>query len=92
MWSPAIKISAEGGGFPAITVDSLDHVHLVWQEGYYTWWDGTKWSIPDKIIDGNIPAIAVDSKDNIHTLWMVSKLDEEGKVQDDFFHMIGTIK
>jgi hypothetical protein len=97
MWSPAvkIKISTKEGGPPAIAIDSLDRVHLVWSGGYggyYARWDGTKWSTPVKIIDGNIPAVAVDSKDNIHTLWLVSKHDEEGKIQEDFFHMIGTIK
>jgi len=94
MWSPAIKISAEGGGFPAIAIDSLDRVHLVWQEGYYVQWDGTKWLPTQRIIDGNmpaIPAIAVDSKDNIHVLWSIGTGTRQ-KTKEDLFHMIGTIK
>ena len=96
IWSSAVEISTEGCGFPAIAVDSLDRVHLVWQEGYYTQWDGTKWSTPSKIIEGTmpvIPAIAVDSKDNIHVLWSIGTGDPQKKeTKEDLFHMIGTIK
>ncbi len=67
-----------GGGnksFPALAVDSLDVLHLVWQDAnqatYYTR-KTTSWQTPEWVASyATTPAIAVDGNDHVHVVYGV---------------------
>jgi hypothetical protein len=85
IWLPAKRLTFNSGGSsqPAITVDSNDHIHVVWsdntlvnQELFYkkSTDGGATWTTKRLTFnsDGSYsPAVAVDTNDHIHVVWEV---------------------
>ena len=70
--------------YPAIAVDSQNHLHVVWYaydatyatdtQIFYSTYDGTSWSTPVALTtnvnrEQQYPVIAVDSNDHLHVAW-----------------------
>ena len=79
-----------------ITADTLGNVHVM-TEGYYTFWDGEKWSeIVTIDYPGNPTAFyhwTLDRDNNLHFVWnrLITQdnvSDEEERVQREFFYRI----
>jgi hypothetical protein len=83
-WDPVKRLTWNSGGSlnPAISVDSDDHVHLVWRDGVsgssQVYYRGSKdggetWSWIKRIswLSGwsFIPALTVDPADTLHVVW-----------------------
>ena len=70
-----ITSGGENKSFPAVAVDSLDVLHLVWQDAnqatYYTR-KATTWQTPEWVASyATTPAIAVDGNDHVHVVYGV---------------------
>lgn len=80
--SPVAVVTATNAVEPAVAVDSMDKVHVVWdnepdvgnRQIYYSQSsDGMSWASPYKLSDttgiATGPAIAVDENDDVHVVW-----------------------
>lgn len=84
-WTPAVNISnlslGANGCYSSMVVDSLDHVHVVYDmsvssgnwDVYYSFYNDTVWTIPLQIsntpYDDAFPAMALDQNDHLHVVW-----------------------
>ncbi len=84
-WSAPVNISNTRlhSGWPDISIDALNRVHVVWMDDtttnynydiFYTMWDGSGWSVPINITNtvkySGLPAITSDKNNNPHVVWM----------------------
>jgi len=83
-WEKSKRLTWNSGDsmYPAVAVDSSDHIHVVWNDGtpsnaelFYkkSTNEGVAWSSSKRLTwnsgDSYNPAIAADSNDNIYLIW-----------------------
>ena len=81
-WTPMEQLSHSTGyaGYPAIAVDALDRVHIVWYgfdgtyyQIYYRRLDGAGWSperaLTNQAADATNPSIALGPEGDVHVVW-----------------------
>jgi len=83
-WTPAMRLTWTSGGswFPAITVDSSGHLHVVWSDSTpgndeiyckQSTDAGVTWTASQRLTwnsgPSQYPASSVDSSGNLHIVW-----------------------